>query len=101
MSETAKATLSMVCCAGPNQVSSRVGDEVAILDLDRSLYFGLDPVGARIWELLQEPTALAGVLDAVLAEFEVEEALARSDLLALVDELLAQRLLEVRPGDAA
>jgi len=101
MIETPKATLSMVCCAGPNQVSSRVGDEVAILDLDHSMYFGLDPVGARIWELLQEPTALATVLRAVVAEFEVDEATACADLLALVDELLAQRLIEVRPGDVA
>lgn len=101
MSETVKASLSMVCCAGPNQVSSRVGDEVAILDLDRSVYFGLDPVGARIWELLQEPTELARVLEALLGEFEVDEATARADLLALADELLAQKLIEVRPGNAA
>jgi hypothetical protein len=101
MGETVKASLSMVCCAGPNQMSSRVGDEVAILDLERSIYFGLDPVGARIWELLQQPTALAAVLQAVLAEFEVDEATARVDLLALVDALLEQRLVEVRPGDAA
>jgi hypothetical protein len=101
MSETVKASLSMVCCAGPNQVSSRVGDEVAILDLDRSVYFGLDPVGARIWELLQEPIELVRVLEAVLAEFEVDEVTARTDLLALADELLAQKLIEARPGDAA
>jgi hypothetical protein len=101
MSETVKASLSMVCCAGPNQVSSRVGDEVAILDQDRSVYFGLDPVGARIWELLQEPIELVRVLEAVLAEFEVDEVTARTDLLALADELLAQKLIEARPGDAA
>ena len=58
-------------------------------------------MGARIWELLQEPTALDTVLQAVLAEFEVDEATARVDLLALVDALLEQRLVEVRPGDAA
>lgn len=96
MPEARRAQLSDVVCASASQVSSRVGDEVAILDLDHSVYYGLDPVGARIWELLQEPRALQAVLATVLDEFEVDEATARQDLLALVDELLEKQLLELR-----
>jgi hypothetical protein len=96
-----RATLDDVACVSNSQVSSRVGDEVAILDLDQSVYYGLDPVGARIWELLQQPTTLRAVLATVLAEFEVDDATARADLLALVDDLLERKLVELRPGDAA
>jgi hypothetical protein len=100
MTETRRATLNDVACVSASQVSSRVGDEVAILDLDQSIYYGLDPVGARIWELLQEPRSLQAVLDTLLAEFEVDDATARADLLALVDDLLAKKLIELQPGDA-
>ena len=31
-----------------------VGGELVILDLNQEKYFGLDPVGARIWALLQK-----------------------------------------------
>jgi hypothetical protein len=96
-----RADLTDVVCVSASQIASRVGDEFAILDLDHSVYYGLDLVGARIWELIQEPKALSSVLEAMLAEFEVDEATARVDLLALVDDLLAQGLVEVRATDAA
>ena len=95
-----KVELSSVVCASPNEVSSRIGDEAAILDLDSSVYYGLDPVGARIFDLLQAPTALNDVLAALLAEYEVDEPTARVDLLALVEELL-DRGLVVIASDAA
>jgi hypothetical protein len=83
-----------------SQVASRVGDELAILDLDRSVYFGLDAVGARIWELLEKPTALGAVLKTLVTEFDVDEGTARDDLLALVDELVEKRLVMLHSGDA-
>jgi hypothetical protein len=35
-----------------DQVSSDLGGEVAILDLTGGMYYGLDAVGARVWELV-------------------------------------------------
>jgi len=95
-----KVGLSSVVCASPNEVSSRIGDEAAILDLDSSVYYGLDPVGARIFELLQAPTALHDVLATLLAEYQVDEPTARADLLALVEQLVDKRLVVIA-GDAA
>jgi hypothetical protein len=95
------ASLDDTVCVSSSQVASRVGDEVAILDLDHSVYYGLDPVGARIWALLEQPARLDRVLAAIVAEFEVEAETARADLLELVDELLDKGLVERRPSDAA
>ena len=93
-------SLETVVCTRSNQVSSRVGDELVVLDLDGSLYYSLDPVGARIFELLERPTSLRAVLDTVVAEFEVDAETARADLLALVNNLVAQKLVEARPSGA-
>ncbi|HVN30362.1 MAG TPA: PqqD family protein [Thermoanaerobaculaceae bacterium] len=89
-----------VVCAASAQVSSRVGDEVAVLGLDRAVYFGLNPVGARIWELVQKPVRLDRVAEAIVAEYEVDESTVRSDLMELVERLLAEGLLELRDGTA-
>jgi hypothetical protein len=93
-------SLDTFVCASSNQVSTRVGDELVILDLDSSRYYSLDPVGARIFELIQQPTPLDAVADAVVAEFEVDAQTARADLLALVDTLVAQNLVEARASGA-
>jgi hypothetical protein len=86
-------------CATSNQVSSRVGDEAVILDLDESLYYALDPVGARIFELVQEPVRLAAVAERLVEEFEVDDETARADVLAFVGTLVERRLVEARIAD--
>jgi len=80
----------------PQDVLARqVGEETVILDLASGRYFGLDAVGARIWQLLTEGLQPAAVRDAVVAEYEVEPQQAESDLLRLLRELQAQGLLRI------
>ena len=99
MTSRKQLALTDIVSVRANQMASRVGDDLAILDLDRSVYYGLDFVGARIWELLQEPTELSTVLSVVVEEFEVDDATARADLLALVHELCDKQLVEVHAID--
>ncbi len=96
MVQIEKPGLEDVVCAGPNQMSSPIGDDVAILGLDRAEYYGLNPTGARIWELLQKPTRVRDIHAAIVEEFEVDEDTAREDLLALLGQLREAGLIEVR-----
>ncbi|MBI1808595.1 MAG: PqqD family protein [Gemmatimonadetes bacterium] len=83
-----------------DQVSTNLSGEEVILSVKDGVYFGLDPVGARIWALLQERRTLDDVADAVAAEYEVDRARALADLLALAAELLDAGLIEVVPEPA-
>ena len=86
---------STVVCAR-DQVSTEVGGEVVILNLADEVYYGLQGVGAAVWRLLQEPRTIAELRDAVVAGFDVDAATAEADLVALLEELAARRLVEVR-----
>ena len=80
----------------PAQVMARqVGQETVILDLASGTYFGLDPVGARIWQLMVEGKTLAEVCEAMLAEYEVTAEKIELDVLALTQELSAKQLISV------
>jgi coenzyme PQQ synthesis protein D (PqqD) len=96
MAQVEKPGWDEVVCAGANQMSSPIGDDVAILGLDRGEYYGLNPTGARIWELLQKPIRVRDIHTAIVEEFEVEEDTAREDLLALLGQLREAGLIEVR-----
>ncbi len=78
------------------QVSSDLGEEVAILDLNAGVYYGLDAVGALVWDLIQKPRTVAEVRDAVVSEYDVESDRAGRDLLALLQDLADEGLIEVR-----
>jgi len=83
----------------PAEVMTRtVGEEVVILDLASGTYFGLDPVGARVWELMTDGLTLGEICTQMLEEYEVSRDDLERDVLSLATELRDQHLIEVR-GD--
>jgi hypothetical protein len=78
----------------PAQVMARqVGEETVILDLASGTYFGLDLVGARIWQLMGEDKTLAEVCAAMIAEYEVSRGDIERDVLSLAEDLRARQLI--------
>lgn len=80
------------------QVSCGVGTATAILQMDSGKYYGLNPVGARVWQLAAEPRKVGEILAIVLAEYDVPADRFRADLFILLQKLRAAGLIEVRPA---
>ncbi len=70
--------------------------EAVILSLESSRYFGLDPIGTRIWQLCEAHHSLRRVWDAMQQEFDAPGEALQADLLKFVDELSANGLLKVQ-----
>ncbi len=79
----------------PDQLATEVADEVVLLGLRNSRYFGLDGVGADVWRWLEQPMRFDALVDAVLAEYDVEQEPARVDLVAFLRELEAEGLVVI------
>ena len=77
------------------QVSCDLAGEAVILSLTSGQYFGLNEVGARIWNLIQEPKTVGSVLDAVLDEYDVALDQLERDLFALLEQMVVNDLIEV------
>jgi|HubBroStandDraft_5_1064220.scaffolds.fasta_scaffold768408_2 hypothetical protein len=80
-----------------DQVSCDLEGEVAILNLKNSVYYGLDPVAASVWSLIQKPKTFAEIRDALLDMYEVESAQLESDLQVLLGQLSEQGLIDIQP----
>lgn len=72
-----------------------VADELVLLSLESEDYFGLDPVGARIWHLLQSEGTVRDAFEAMLAEYDVDGATLAHDLEVLLHELSSRHLIEL------
>ena len=81
--------------ASKDQVSSDLGEEIAILDLKEGVYYGLDEVGARVWELIQTPITVGEIRDSLVEEYDVEPDRCEQDVLALLQRLVDQGLIEI------
>jgi hypothetical protein len=95
----------------PHEFSSRVttasdvmlriiGDEAVILNLKSELYLGLNPVGTRIWTVLNGAPSIQAAYESLLTEYDVEAERFRQDMDELLDKLLEQGLIEIAPGEA-
>jgi hypothetical protein len=94
------ATITLTSCVTiPSTVlSQELSDEMVLLNLETGHYFGLDPMGTRMWQLLKTFRSLPPVVDQLVAEHEVERSRCEADLLELVTTLCSHGLL--RAGHA-
>jgi len=67
-----KILLESVVVTAKDQLSCDLAGEAAILDVKSGTYYGLNAIGARIWNLIQNPKHVKEVLGVLLAEYDVE-----------------------------
>jgi Coenzyme PQQ synthesis protein D (PqqD) len=89
-------TETTVLMVTKQQVSCDLGEEAAILNLKNNVYYGLNPVGARIWRLLKEPKTVAEIRDSILCEYDVAPQQLEDELVPLLEKLWSEGLVELR-----
>ena len=92
-------SMSTVVVASDQQISCDVADEAVLLSVQSGDYFGLNPVGASIWRLIQRPSTLGRVRNALLDEYEdIEVQDCEQEVISFVTQMLALDLVEIRPS---
>lgn len=91
---TLNTTLSI-----PAHVSfSVVGDDAFLLNTQTNKYFGLEKVGARLWELLNDGRSLKDAHQTIINEYDVDPVLLEKEILELINHLLENSLVETAHG---
>lgn len=93
-------TLDARVTTSPDAVFRELEGEAVILNLGSGLYFGLNEVGTRVWQLLDAHPDLRRVFEILLVEFDVTDDRLRDDLLALVEQLRDKGLVHVESSPA-
>lgn len=77
------------------QIFSEIDGEVVMLSLENSEYYGMDKVGSRIWQLLENPVSLREIIEALLEEYDVTEGQCADDTIKFVEQLADKNLIEI------
>lgn len=88
-------SLNSTVSVAQDVVSCDLLEEAAILNLKDGIYYGLNPVGARIWKLIQKPIKVKDILETLLEEYDVEREVCQTDLMELLTELLDKKLVQM------
>jgi hypothetical protein len=77
------------------QIASKVGDDVVILNHSKGAYYGLDDVGTVVWDMLETgPQTLDSLCDAVCEQYEIDREGCEEDIDALLKDLISEKLVE-------
>lgn len=68
--------------------------ETVILSLENGKYYGINSVGSRIWQLLENFTTLRQIEEMILKEYTVSSEVCRQQVEAFLELMLAEGLVE-------
>ncbi|HEX6099720.1 MAG TPA: PqqD family peptide modification chaperone [Thermoanaerobaculia bacterium] len=95
-----KVSPDSIVVVSKDQMASDVAGETVILGLTAGRYYGLDAVGARVWQVIQTPTPFADLRRTIVSEYDVEPERCEADLLTLLQKMADAGLVEVRSAGA-
>jgi hypothetical protein len=79
----------------PDLVFHELDGEIVMLDNESGQYFGLDPIGSSIWELIEQPIVVNDLIDDLIAEFDVKKEQCIVDVLEFLTDLINKKLVVV------
>lgn len=91
MPATTAGSAKLVC--NPDLIAADMDGETVMMSIASGEYFGLNPVGSRVWEMLAEPHSVDELVPQICAEFAVDEATCSADLQAFTQKLLDNGLI--------
>jgi hypothetical protein len=77
----------------PELIASTLDQETVILSISSSKYFGIDPIGSRIWSCLDQPINVAAIIDLLVEEYNVSKDECQKDVNEFLNLLLKENLI--------
>ena len=85
----------------PGLTAADLGGEAVVLDPHTGRYYGLNELGARIFELSQKPRSVDRIMNALLQEYDVAEDQLKTDVITFLREMETRELIEITDGAPA
>jgi len=82
----------------PGLLETEVDGELVGLHVDNGTCYGFNATATRIWSMIETPATIGALRDALTTEFDVDPEKCETELLALLRELEADGLVELRPA---
>ena len=78
----------------PEVLSSKIDEEVILMSIEADSYFGLEPVGSLVWEMLaKQPASVSELVVQLMEEYDVQEDTCREDVLQFINDMSEKKLI--------
>lgn len=81
----------------PDLLHASAGDEILMMSVEAGAYFGLEQVGARVWELIASEITVEQICARLTAEYDVPLDVCEAEVLAFLAHLAERHIIDVVP----
>lgn len=74
-------------------VASEIDNETVMMDKDFEKYFGLQAIGTRVWQLLEQPITIQQIAEQLTTDYDVSLEHCMNDLKSLMADLLKNEMV--------
>lgn len=76
-------------------LATKVDGQTVMVRIKNRMYYGLDDIGSRIWELITTPQQVSQVIDSLMEEYDVERVKCQVNTLDLLNLLYEEGLIRI------
>lgn len=76
-------------------VCSEVDGETVVMSIQSGKYFGLKEIGSRIWTIIDHPSPINEICDALMVEYDVAPDQCHREVLLFMEKLWNKDLIKV------
>lgn len=76
-------------------IASDLKDATVIMDIDAEVFYELNPVAARIWELLEQQTTPERICQQLQTEYTISAEACQTEVMVFLESLVQRSLLEI------
>lgn len=76
-------------------VAAEMDGETVMINIDTGKYYGIDPIGSKIWGYLAAPKTLAELVDALVAEYDVDRDHCKADVTEFLTYMSGEGLVKL------
>ncbi len=88
-------TVSSTIVRSSQFITTPMDNELAMMSLESNAYFGLDEIGAVIWEALEQPKTVGALCDELLARYDIDRAQCQADVIDFLTDLHEAKIVEL------
>ena len=85
--------LNSIVTQAKSLVSSDMDGETVMMSIENGKYYGMDPIGSRIWKLIEKPQSPSVLCEILLNEYNIDQEICQQHVLEFLNKLSDQGLV--------
>jgi hypothetical protein len=79
----------------PQILSSKMDEEIIMMSVQNSEYYGVNPVGAYIWQMLEQPCSIENIIEMLVNEYDVNKEQCMNDIIPFLIKLEEKKIISI------